>query len=306
MDLKWLEDFLCLAETQSFSRAAEERHITQSALSKRIRSLESWVGADLVDRSMYPTRLTPAGKLFRNHAQEFLKGLLDSRALIRGQHPIRNGALLVAAGHTLSLNFFPAWLHNIHATFGEFKTRVVASNVHDSVLELVDGSCDLLLCYQHPELPITLDPDRYAHIVLGTDTLIPVCTPNAQGNPNTSLPGTKLKPIRQLAYTKTSYFGRAIDLLLSKLHTPCHVETFYESDMAELLKKIALEGYGLAWLPKSSILKELANQTLVPAGETQWHFKLEIWLFRDLQNKKPALDRLWNFLSQSSPHNADQ
>src|SRR5579872_1870464 len=103
MDLKWLEDFLCLAETQSFSRAAEERHITQSALSKRIRSLESWVGADLVDRSMYPTRLTPAGKLFRNHAQEFLKGLLDSRALIRGQQPIRNGALLVAASHTLSL-----------------------------------------------------------------------------------------------------------------------------------------------------------------------------------------------------------
>ena len=62
MELKWLEDFLSLARTGSFSRSAEERHVTQPAFSRRIKSLEIWVGVPLVDRSSYPTHLTPAGQ----------------------------------------------------------------------------------------------------------------------------------------------------------------------------------------------------------------------------------------------------
>jgi DNA-binding transcriptional LysR family regulator len=62
METKWLEDFVSLAETRSFSRSAQLRHITQPAFSRRIQSLEAWAGTDLVDRSSYPTRLTPAGQ----------------------------------------------------------------------------------------------------------------------------------------------------------------------------------------------------------------------------------------------------
>ena len=51
MESKWLEDFVSLAETGSFSRSAALRHVTQPAFSRRIRSLEAWLGADLIDRS---------------------------------------------------------------------------------------------------------------------------------------------------------------------------------------------------------------------------------------------------------------
>ena len=44
MDINWLIDFVCLGRTLNFSRAAEERNVTQSAFSRRIKSLESWVG----------------------------------------------------------------------------------------------------------------------------------------------------------------------------------------------------------------------------------------------------------------------
>lgn len=64
MELKWLEDFISLAETRSFSRSAELRHVTQPAFSRRIQSLEAWLGNELIDRSSYPTRLTPAGEVF--------------------------------------------------------------------------------------------------------------------------------------------------------------------------------------------------------------------------------------------------
>src|ERR1700730_18040294 len=61
METKWLEDFLCLAETRNFARAASDRHITQSAFSRRIMALEEWLGVNLVDRSLHPATLTSAG-----------------------------------------------------------------------------------------------------------------------------------------------------------------------------------------------------------------------------------------------------
>ena len=64
METKWLEDFISLAETRSFSRSAELRHVTQPAFSRRIQSLEAWLGADLIDRTSYPTSLTPSGEVF--------------------------------------------------------------------------------------------------------------------------------------------------------------------------------------------------------------------------------------------------
>lgn len=83
MEIKWIQDFLSLAKTRSFSRSAEERNVTQPALSRRIRALEAWLGTELVDRSTYPTRLTPAGKLFHDQAEVLLRQLLDIRTLLQ-------------------------------------------------------------------------------------------------------------------------------------------------------------------------------------------------------------------------------
>src|ERR1700716_2409939 len=72
MELKWLEDFLSLAATQSFSRSAHERNVTQSGLSRRIRQLENWLCVPLFDRSTYPVRVTAEGKAFLPKAVEMV------------------------------------------------------------------------------------------------------------------------------------------------------------------------------------------------------------------------------------------
>ena len=76
MELKWLEDVLSLSTTLSFSRAARERNITQSALSRRVKQLEDWLGSPLFDRSSYPIRLTEAGRTFLPRAQEIIRQVL--------------------------------------------------------------------------------------------------------------------------------------------------------------------------------------------------------------------------------------
>ncbi len=86
MDTKWLEDFVSLAETRSFSRSAQLRHVTQSAFSRRIQSLEAWAGADLINRSSYPTTLTPAGEVLHAKALELLQSLQSIKSEMKDDH----------------------------------------------------------------------------------------------------------------------------------------------------------------------------------------------------------------------------
>lgn len=59
MDTKWLENFVSLAETRSFSRSAQLRHVTQSAFSRRIQALEAWAGSDLLIAYHHPSQANP-------------------------------------------------------------------------------------------------------------------------------------------------------------------------------------------------------------------------------------------------------
>jgi DNA-binding transcriptional LysR family regulator len=82
MEIGWLEDFISLASTGNFSRSAEERNISLSAFSRRIRALEPWLGTDLIDRSRYPTTLTPAGHSFHQTAQDGVGLLYRERSIV--------------------------------------------------------------------------------------------------------------------------------------------------------------------------------------------------------------------------------
>lgn len=86
MDTKWVEDFLCLADTRSFSRSASVRHSSQSAFSRRIQALEAWLGAELVDRSSSPPSLTPAGHAFHGLAVGIVQQVHQARHTLRRDH----------------------------------------------------------------------------------------------------------------------------------------------------------------------------------------------------------------------------
>ena len=147
METKWLEDFISLVETNNFSRSAALRHVTQPAFSRRIQSLENWLGTDLVDRTSYPTRLTPAGIVFYEQALEMLAQINGARDMLRSKRAAAQTSIDLAVPHTLSLTFVPKWLTALEQDFAPISSRLMALNVHDAVLQLVEGGCDLLLCY---------------------------------------------------------------------------------------------------------------------------------------------------------------
>jgi DNA-binding transcriptional LysR family regulator len=304
METKWLEDFISLAETHSFSRSAELRHVTQPAFSRRIQSLEAWLGADLIDRTAYPTRLTEAGVVFYEQAVEMLGQIINTRALLRGNRPTAPITVDFAVPHTLSLTYIPKWLSRVEQSFGALNTRLMALNVHDAVMTMVEGGCDLLLCYHHPRQPVQLDTGRYDMIRLGHETLRAYSHCDKTGKPDFVLPGTAQQALPFLSYTGNAYLGRMVELILSDLKNPLHLVKRYETDMAEGLKMMALEGHGVAFIPESSVVREVRARQLAPAdgGESAWTVDMEIRLYRERptaqRSGKPIVDRLWNHLLQ--------
>ena len=303
METKWLEDFVSLAETRSFSRSAQLRHVTQPAFSRRIQALEAWAGTDLVDRSSYPTRLTPAGETLYAQSLDMLQGLQSTRAMLRGHTAAGQDVVEFAVPHTLAFTFFPAWVSSLREKFGPLKSRLIALNVHDAVLRLVEGSCDLLIAYHHDSQPFQLDPGRYEMLTLGQEVLAPYVKPAADGSPRYALPGQAGQPLPYLGYAPGAYLGRVVDLLLKQSRTAIHLDRVYETDMAEGLKAMALEGHGIAFLPLSAVRKEVRAKKLVSAG-SELEMLMEVRIYRERPGgkamPKSQAQALWNYL-QTQP-----
>ncbi|MBL8339994.1 MAG: LysR family transcriptional regulator [Rubrivivax sp.] len=316
METKWLEDFVSLAETRSFSRSAQLRHVTQPAFSRRIQALEAWTGIDLVDRSSYPTRLTPAGETFHAQALELLELLNATRNMMRGFQAAGQDTIEFAVPHTLAFTFFPHWLMELRQHFnGAMKTRLTALNVHDAVLRFTEGACDLLIAYHHDAAPLQLAHERYEMLSLGTETLAPFSKPRpadaaragasagADTEPLFQLPPARAgQPVPYLAYASGAYMARVVEKILQRAEVALPLDAVYETDMAEGLKAMALEGHGLAFLPESAVHQELRAGRLVRASAAgRFEATMEVRLYRERPEvarhaAKAGVQALWEFL----------
>ena len=302
METKWLEDFVSLAETRSFSRSAQLRHVTQPAFSRRIHALEAWVGVDLVDRSSYPTRLTPAGETLLAQAMEILGALQTTRQMMRGHQPSAQDGIEFAVPHTLAFTFFPHWWMALRREFDGLTCRLTALNVHDAVLRLTEGGCDLLIAYHHAAQPLQLSPERYEMLTLGEELLAPYSRPDAAGRPQFALPGTARRRLPFLNFAPGAYMARLVEVLLKQSPPAATLDTVYETDMAEGLKAMALEGHGLAFLPASSVRQDLEAGRLVRAAPPgQFELTMATRIYRErpgtLRHAKPAAQALWRHLA---------
>jgi DNA-binding transcriptional LysR family regulator len=282
MELKWLEDFVSLAQTGSFSRSAEERHITQSAFSRRIQALEAWLGVPLIDRSTYPTTLTAAGREFRETAEEVVRMLHGSRTALQASTRPGKQTVAVAALHTLALTFFPRWFRQLEGRTGPLGSRLLSDDFHNCIQAVAEGGYDFLLTYNHASVPILLDPEQFPHLVVGTDSLVAVRSAELIDE-GAALP--------LLSYAQNSFLGRVTTFAQAQAgNLPVGVAHTNENAMAEALKFMALEGYGLAWLPRSLVARELTEGSLIATGgETT----LEVRLYRNASHRRAAVAAVW-------------
>lgn len=298
LDLAWLEDFLALAESGNFSRAAEARAIAQPAFSRHIRALEEWIGVDLFDRSAHPAALTPAGQRFQPLLEGVLADLEAARIKARAAQELASASLRFAATHVLSLTFFPRWLSGLETSLRLGPIQTMSDSSHACEDLMLQRRVQFVLCHGHADVPGRLDDARYPMARLSDDLLLPVSAATATGQSLHALGQADTLPV--LAYSEASGLGRIMRARLRSVFSGVAdngVAIVFTAHHAVLLKTMALEGRGVAWLPQSLMADELRSGALVVAGGDSWRVPVEIRLYRQHVEMAQAAEALWKLVS---------
>lgn len=298
MEIEWLEDFVALVACGNFSRAAEQRHVTQPAFSRRVRALEGWLGVSLFVRNQQPIALTDAGLRFHPVAQEILRRLFQAREEIRQVESAASATLRFAVTSALSLTFFPAWLRGLERKGGPLHAISLNSDTLESCeRRFIQGRAHFLLCQYHASVGSRLGAEQYSSIRVGSDTLLPLAAPDRHGRPAFALPGVPGKPLPFVAYNSESGLGRILRASLLADDHPSWLNPVFTAAQSVVLKTMVLAGRGVGWLPKSIVAEELERGELVPAGDETWNVPIEIRLFRPSSRQSSAVEHFWNLVA---------
>ena len=236
MDMNWLRDFECLARTLNFTRASNERNITQSAFSRRIKALESWVGLPLVNRATYPVQLTEAGRQFLPTALAAISQLSESRQSIRDADRGDSQFIRISVLHTIAVNFLAPRIEALQKQIPDMRTRVVSDSLSTCCDLLVDGAVDILLCYYHHSVSPMIDEAAFARKDLLTERLIPVAATGPARAMGWDLAKSGGPPIPYLAYERSSFLGMVVENAIDR--KPLNVEKIYVDSLVETISSV--------------------------------------------------------------------
>jgi DNA-binding transcriptional LysR family regulator len=254
MQLESLKVFCDLAETESFTRAAQINSVTQSAVSQTISSMEKQFKALLIERSKKNFRLTPEGEVVYQHSKSILQsyGALESKLQhIKG---VISGSIRVATVYSIGLHELPPCLKRFLKEYPTVNVRVEYRHSDEVYEDVLTNIVDLgLVAYPTPDPKLEIIPLR-------KDSLVLVCHPQH--------PLAKMKTVKYRSLDQQKFVNFARDIptrkALDKLFRQqgVAVENVLEFDNVETVKQAVEIDSGIAILPEDTIKQEVAKGTL--------------------------------------------
>jgi DNA-binding transcriptional LysR family regulator len=276
MELKWLDDYIALIESGSFSAAAERRHISQPAFSRRIQMLEEWLGVTLIDRTRKPLQFTPVAKDNQLAFRSLVARIYEFRAALKSES-LDSAGITIAAQHTLAASYVPGFLARLRQLDPDRNFRIRSENRAESVAMLMRGEAEILVTYDTPQSPCNVPPQLARRLVLGQDDLMLVACPSLHKDLSRVAEGGR---VPMLCFPPDSFFGQAVRAeALPDLMRRQQVVVRCVSEFAMGLRELALVGQGAAWLPASLIRDDLARRSLLPLGRLGHSVRMDIVVF---------------------------
>ncbi len=254
MQLDSLKVFCDLAETESFTQAARNTKVTQSAVSQTITSLEKHFKSLLVERSKKNFRLTSEGEVLYRYSKEILQSFDSLCSKLQGLQGEVSGNIRVAAVYSIGLHELPPYVQLFLKEHPSVTVHVGYRRA-DQVYEDVLGNVVDLGVVAYP----THDP-RLETIPFQKDALVLICHPEHPFAKLKSINFKILKGQKFVSFGKDLPTRKALDKLF-KQHG-VKMETVREFDNIETLKRAVEINSGVAIVPEETIKVELANQTL--------------------------------------------
>jgi len=258
MEITPLKTFLKVAALKSFSKAAEELHLTQPAVTQQIKQLERELGQPLIDRIGRTLTLTPAGEILQTYAQQIINLTGQAQETI-AQFSNQQGRLTLAAGTTNTIFRLPGILSRYHANHPgvEIRIRNGASALINTLV--YENAVDVGLI-------TTIDPSLNLEIIpVFNDRIWLVAPPDY---PNIPANTAELEQLPLILFRSGSGFRRFLQNQFNYYHFTPKVSMELES--IEAIIHFVQHGLGLAFLPEIAIANEIRQGSLIPVEIPGW------------------------------------
>ncbi|WP_198025289.1 LysR family transcriptional regulator [Salinisphaera hydrothermalis] len=247
MNLRHLAVFHAVARLGSLSRAGQELHVTQPALSRELRAFEQRLGVRLFDRHPRGMRLTEPGRLLAGYADRLFAIEAEASAAMSAAASARRGRLAIGASNTVGTYVLPAIL----ASFRRDQPEVDIALHVDNTQHVAEGVADMRYLVGFIEGPLHVDGLTAA--LFRTDVIVPVVAAALpDGRTHADLPLLLREP--------GSGTRELIDERIAT--TPMAQAPVMEFSNTEALKQAVIHGGGVAWLPRIAITGELERGQL--------------------------------------------
>lgn len=165
MDIRIMEYYLAVVREGTISAAAEALHVSQPALSRQIRDLETELGVTLFERGSRRVKLTEEGMILRRRAEEMVRLLQMTENEISRAHQTLSGEIHIGAGESQAFHVLSRIAGEMHREYPELRFTVTSGDTEDLMEQLSNGLIDLALIFTdydrslYQGVPLSL-PDR--------------------------------------------------------------------------------------------------------------------------------------------------
>ena len=244
LDSQALAAFVAVARHQSFSLAAEQLHITQPAVSKRIAMLEQQLGHPLFDRIRKRVLLTEAGEALLPRAQKLLLDMQDAVQVINDLDDGVTGELGIAFSHHIGLHRLPPYLQQFSQQHPGTRLNVNFIDSETAYSLLRNGEIELAV--------ITLSPEHIAEMVttpLWRDPLAFVCSPDHELHLANHVGLERLARLDAILPDLNTFTGKLVHELFRS--ESLALTTSMTTNYLETIKMMVSIGLGWSVLPKT-------------------------------------------------------
>ena len=286
----FVDDFLALSETGVFHQAAQIRNLSQPAFSRRIQQLEKLVGVQLFDRSTNPVTLTPAGQRFDIHAQRLQAQLAQAVSDARATATALADPVRIVTTHTLAISYFPEMWRSITRLQENATARLLGQRAEACLQDIKDNTASFALLHSMP-IDNWRTSEDYQILRLASDRLMPLVAPR-YNHP----------PLNYLAYAPGTSFADWTSHMLSMPPSTVRADyPVFESPASEVLKAMALAGYGMAYLPERLASDDIASGYLQQVSGGMPMMMMDIVLVRAKRAKLPKHEQeIWEYMKETA------
>ena len=256
MNCDQLQTFQAVAMTGSFTKAARQLLLTQSAVSQQIQTLEAALGVRLFDREGKKIHLTREGEILLSRARRVTVELREIKSLFEDLSNLERGRMDIGSSAIFGTHFLPRPIGAFNKSHPGVEIRLHSGNSHEIISMLLNDEIEFGFG------GLFEDEQNIDFIMIHTEPLIAVAGKHHPLAHKKKVTAEHLKTVPLILREKGTRIRRNMEAWFAAVAGSFSPGTIIELENAETAKKMIEEGYGITILPKTAVRRELKAGTL--------------------------------------------